>query len=171
MRTARERATLIARMASGNAALVHVSFPLGGLGGPAPKQLLVGPLDAHSPALPAQPVWDAPADPAFPGRSFFVLAPGREMAAGERVLVYAPAGAPAEGALVSAGAMVIAEGRAWCYVEEQPGRFVRRALDTTQPTDDGYFVRDGVKSGEQVVTAGAGLLLARETAPAGGEAE
>ena len=38
------------------------------------------------------------------------------------------------------------------------------------PTDDGYFVNEGIAPGAQVVTASAGLLLARETNP-GTEAE
>jgi hypothetical protein len=33
------------------------------------------------------------------------------------------------------------------------------------PTDDGYFVKEGVGPGAQVVTSSAGLLLARETNP------
>jgi len=33
------------------------------------------------------------------------------------------------------------------------------------PTDDGYFVKEGIAPGAQVVTSSAGLLLAHETNP------
>jgi hypothetical protein len=36
------------------------------------------------------------------------------------------------------------------------------------PTDDGYFVKEGLEPGAQVVTTSAGQLLARETNPSTG---
>ena len=40
--------------------------------------------------------------------------------------------------------------------------FVRREIQATQPTDDGWFVSNGVKAGERVVASGAQLLLSEE---------
>jgi len=42
---------------------------------------------------------------------------------------------------------------------------VRTELDPNMPTDEGYFVREGIEPGAQVVTTSAGALLARETNP------
>jgi hypothetical protein len=62
-------------------------------------------------------------------------------------------------------ATVISASKYWCYVEEKPGFFVRTAIDPSMPTDDGYFVNEGIAPGARVVTSAAGLLLARETNP------
>ena len=62
-------------------------------------------------------------------------------------------------------ATVISAGKYWCYVEEKPGIFVRTEVDPGMPTDEGYFVKEGIEPGAQVVTTSAGLLLARETNP------
>ena len=48
------------------------------------------------------------------------------------------------------------------YVEEKAGLFVRREIDVSMPTDEGYFVRKGIAAGAKVVTTSAGQLLARE---------
>jgi len=42
---------------------------------------------------------------------------------------------------------------------------VRKAVDTTRPLDDGYFVNEGIMAGDAIVVTAAGLLLARELNP------
>jgi hypothetical protein len=66
---------------------------------------------------------------------------------------------------IPAAAVIISNGQYWCYVEEKPGVFVRTEVDTSMPTADGYFVKEGVSAGDLVVTASAGQLLAREMNP------
>jgi hypothetical protein len=67
---------------------------------------------------------------------------------------------------VPASAAIIIGGSYWCFVEEQPGVFVRTALDVSLPTTDGYFVREGISAGGRVVIKGAGQLLAYQLNPA-----
>ena len=69
------------------------------------------------------------------------------------------------GVLIPETAVVISEGKYWCYVEQQPGLFTRTAIDASRPMPGGYFVKEGIAPGATVVTAAAGLLLARETNP------
>jgi hypothetical protein len=111
-------------------------------------------------------VWDAPADPGAPGRSFFALLQHTDAGEGERLLVWAEGDAEGaeSGVLVPPAAVVMSEGKYWCYVERQANVFTRIPLDISRPMADGYFVA-GIKPGERIVTLGAGLLLARQTNP------
>jgi hypothetical protein len=64
---------------------------------------------------------------------------------------------------VPAAALVISNGKYWCYIEKQPGNYRRVEVNTERPFNDGYVVTDGVPVGAKVVTSAAGLLLARES--------
>jgi hypothetical protein len=160
-------------LASGELKLLRVTFPLGALQGATPTALRVTHLDGSAPgAAPlapewsVHPLWSAPADATLPGRSFFALVRGGDASEGERLLVWAPGTGPAQrGVLVPAAALVISDGKYWCYVEEKPRVYVRREIDTNRPIDAGYFVTQAIAAGDKVVTAAAGLLLAREMNP------
>ena len=165
-------------LSSGKIKLIRATFPLGALRGPAPTKLRAGHLDALAPNAPhpsqgwnPDPVWDAPADVAFPGRSFFALLRNSDAGEGERLLVWAPDGSRTQqGVMIPAAAVLIYDGKYWCYVERKPGTFVRVEVNTDRPVADGYIVTGNVAAGDKVVTTAAGLLLARETNP-GSEAE
>jgi hypothetical protein len=149
---------------------LRVTFPLGVLNGAAPNILRVSRLDAATAGerWTSRVVWDAPADSAVPGRSFFALLQHTDVGEGERVLIWATGDSsePAEsGILVPSSAIVVADGKYWCFVEQQPGVFSRAPLDIGRPMADGYFVKGGIKSGAPIVTLGQGLLLARQTNP------
>lgn len=156
-------------IAAGSRKIARVTFPLGALQAGMPQGLRVARLDAPTIELQwrAGPVWAAPADPGIPGRAFFAVLPGSDVGEGERLMVWAPTGdgASTPGVWIPAAAAIISDGMYWCYVEGESGVFERRAIDISQPLRDGYFVAQGIKAGERVVSAGAGLLLARETNP------
>ncbi len=159
-------------LASGKVKLLHATFPLGALPGATPASLRAAHLESGSAGAARKsgwslhPVWTAPADASLPGRSFFALLQGSDAGEGERLLVWAPgSGSMQRGVAVPAAALVISEGRYWCYVETKPGVFERREVATDRPTDAGYVITQGVVAGEHLVTAAAGLLLARELNP------
>jgi hypothetical protein len=81
------------------------------------------------------------------------------------LVAYAPTGAAEEGVVVPLSAVLMADSKYWCYVEERPGVFVRTEIDERTPTDAGYFVKGGIVAGARVVTTSAGQLLAREINP------
>jgi hypothetical protein len=108
-------------------------------------------------------VWSAPADATIPGTSFFAILQGRDASEGERLIAHAAVGATENGVVVPYSAAVISGGKYWCYLEEKPGHFVRTEIDPNMATDEGYFVKQGLEPGAQVVTTSAGQLLARET--------
>ena len=184
-------------LASGEAKLVRATFPSGVFAGATPKALRLLPLEAgaeisvdsnpganstprNAPAaspntpLIASPVWDAPQDPSLPGRSFYALVKNPDIAEGSRfqVIPSAPASG-VTGVLVPATAVVITGGQYWCYLEKKTGTFARVPIVIDKPLGAGYFVSDGVglSDGDPIVTAAAGLLLAREMNAASGADE
>jgi hypothetical protein len=58
------------------------------------------------------------------------------------------------------------QGQQWAYVETEAGHYRRVALTIAQWLDDAALVTAGIKSGDKVVTTGAGLLLGAELKPA-----
>ncbi|MBS0418180.1 MAG: hypothetical protein JSR66_10735 [Proteobacteria bacterium] len=154
-------------LASGEAKLVHVTFPLGLLGDTDPGNIRLTRLDSAQggKSWPSKTVWHAPADAAVPGRSYFAILNNTEIGEGDHLLAWTAVGAPETGVLVPASAAVISNGKFYCYVEEKAGTFVRTEIDPGRPTAEGYFVKDGISAGDKIVTHAAGQLLARETNP------
>ena len=162
-----ERAAIMARLASGKTILVHVTFPLGALGRAAPSAIKITRLGADGQSWMSAKVWDAPSDPAFPGRGFYALVDGSDLARNEHVIAAIAAGASENGILVPASALLMGEGEASVYVETGGNHFVRTRIDIGKPMANGYFVRPGggIAPGQKVVTQGAGLLLSHEINP------
>jgi len=165
-----ERAAIMARLASGKTALVHVTFPLGALGRATPAKIKITRLGAATQSWMTGRVWDAPSDPGFPGRGFYALVDGSDLAQNEHVIAAVPVGAPENGIAVPASALLMGEGQASVYVETGGNHFLRTRIDIGKPMADGYFVqRDaGIAAGQKVVTSGAGLLLSHEINPSTG---
>ena len=84
------------------------------------------------------------------------------MLPGAAVAAFLPIGEARTGVVVPAAAVVWWQGRAWVYVEERPGRFVRRVVATGAPVAGGLFVTGGVVAGDRVVVRGAQMLLSEE---------
>jgi hypothetical protein len=165
--------SMLADLAAGRAKLIRATFSAGSLGAGTPRRLRVAHFDVGGKMRDwkTSTVWEAPADAALPGRSFFALLAGSDFSEGERVQVWAAAGtANGSGVLIPGAAVVLHNDAWWCFIEKPAGTFIRVAIDTSRPLDDGYFVTDGVAAGDAIVTAAAGLLLAREINP-GTEAE
>jgi hypothetical protein len=158
---------ILRALAGGDIKLVRVTFPLGALDDKTPVSLRLAHINAADSAKTwvATTIWNAPADAAVPGRSFFAVLKGSDAGEGERLLAWAPRGLPEPGVLVPASAAVISEGKYWCYVERRPGVFIRTELDTSLAVADDYFVKVGLAPNDKVVTTSAGQLLARETNP------
>jgi len=154
-------------VAAGQLQLVRATFPLGSWKGGVPASARVSHLDPEPLAASWKltRLWGAPADANVPGRSFFALLEDTQFSEGEHVQVWAPAGPAVSGVLVPAAAVVINAGSYWCYVQKDPGSFVRVAVDTSLPAQGGYVVTTGLAPGDRIVTTAAGLLLAREINP------
>ena len=161
---------LLASLARGETKLARVTFPFSALGSAVPTKLRLTHIGETqgSKSIDTLAVWSAPADATIPGRSFFAILKGGDASEGERLIAHAAVGAAENGVVVPYSAAVISGGKYWCYVEEKPGLFVRTEIDPNMATDEGYFVKQGLEPGAQVVTTSAGQLLARETNPSTG---
>jgi hypothetical protein len=162
------RSATLQDLASGRIKLVRVTFPLGSLSSGTPASLRVARIGIEE-AKPGtgwkmSVIWDASADASVPGRSFFALLKDSDAGEGERLQVWAPIGESVSGVVVPIAAVVMSEGKYWCYVEKPPRTFVRIEIDTTQPTADGYFVSQRVGPGDHVAVTAVGQLLAKESA-------
>jgi multidrug efflux system membrane fusion protein len=168
-RDAAARQAIMARLASGRSVLVRVSFPLGSMGNAMPQALQIARLGANPKSWTATTIWEAPSDTTLPGRGFYALLDGSDLAQNEHVTVSVPIGAAQAGVRVPATALIYGDNEAWVYVQTAPTTFLKTRIDTGMALGDGYFVAQGIRAGQPVVIGGAGLLLARETNPAGAE--
>ena len=162
---AASRQAIMARLASGRSVLVRVTFPLGALGNAAPAMLQIARLGANPKSWTTSTIWEAPADSTFPGRGFYALLDGSDLAQNEHVTAMVPVGEAQAGVTVPAAALIYGDNEAWVYVQTKPETFLKTKIDIGKPLGDGYFVTDGIRAGQGIVTGGAGLLLARETNP------
>ncbi|HEY1877753.1 MAG TPA: hypothetical protein VGG66_09790 [Rhizomicrobium sp.] len=156
------RARVMREFASGAAVLVRVTFPA--TGGEAPRKLIVSRMGADAKSWTSTTIWDGPADPTVPGRSFYAIVNGSDLAQNERVTAAIPSGQAQAGAKIPAHAVVFGESEAWVYEQTGPRIFLRTQVDISRPMGDGYFVSN-VKPGQKIVVDGAGLLLAHEVNP------
>ena len=164
------RESLLASLASGATALVSVSFPSSLAGADPPYALELERIGSGAQSRwSATQTWLGPADPSVPGPTVLALVTTTAdgPATGERLGARVVSGAPLDGTVVPASAIVLSGGEAWSYVLGDDG-FARRRVDLSRPVLQGYFQQQAFAPGESVVVAGAGLLLARET---GGGAE
>lgn len=76
--------------------------------------------------------------------------------------VFLPSGSAQKGVVVPHSAVVWWQGKAWCYVEESPGKFTRTTVATANPVANGWFVTEQIDPGARVVTTGAQTLLSEE---------
>jgi len=165
-RDTKSRQAAMRKLASGAAVLVRATFTTTNNG--VPRTLEISRMGADSKSWTTHVIWDAPADAAVPGRSFYALVDGSDLAQNERVTAAIPTGTAQAGAKVSAKAVVFGESEAWVYVQTVSGKdtqtFLRTRVDISRPVGDGYFVTS-VKPGDRLVMDGAGLLLAHEANP------
>ncbi len=166
-RDSASRARVMQELGSGSAVLVRATFPA--TGGAVPARLIISRMGADAKSWTATTIWDAPADPSVPGRSFYAILRGSDLAQNERVTAAIPSGAAEAGAKIPAKSVVFGESEAWVYVQTAARTFLRTKVDTGRPLNtgeggDGYFVT-GIKPGDKIVVDGAGLLLAHEVNP------
>jgi hypothetical protein len=163
----KSRNGIMRRLASGGTVLVRATFPMGSFEGRKPAALTVTRLGTNARSWNATAIWEAPADPAFPGHGFYALVAGSDLAQNEHVSVAVPAGAPQAGVTIPAAAVVFGENEAWVYTARAKGNFLRVPVSIADPVTGGYFLLGGggIAPGQALVVGGAGFLLAREQNP------
>jgi hypothetical protein len=161
---ASQRTRSLAELRDGNAVLVRANFP-GRRLSELPPELVLRPLGAGSDdeQQAVTELWFGPADPNVPGSVLLAyVQPAGRLVTGARLGATLATGSTLEGVVVPASAVVIAGGSAWCYRVLEDDVFLRTAVDLTRPLAGGYFQASDFAAGDEIVVAGAGLLLAHE---------
>lgn len=160
-----ENGPLLARLLARHAFLVQVSLPPGTAVSEPPQAAAIDP--GSRPAgtrMPIRFVSSAPrVDPKLQGMAYlYVVAAKSGVLPGMNVLAYLPDGRAAQGVRVPASAIVWWQGKAWAYLRNGAGAFVRHEIPTNEPDEaGGYVVRD-LPGGAEIVTSGAQSLLSQE---------
>jgi hypothetical protein len=130
-----------------------------------PAEIMVGLPDGSR--VPAH-LWSTlpQVDPRLQTPNFlYGIAPHPGILPGSNLSVFLPTGSTQQGIVVPNGAVVWWQGRAWCYIEHSPGKFIRQEVNTSNPVPNGWFVTGGIPAGTRVATAGAQTLLSTEFQP------
>lgn len=71
-------------------------------------------------------------------------------------------GEPLRGVIIPEAAVVRTAERAWVYVQTSGSNFVRREISQEHPVEKGWFLTEGLRPTDRVVTTGAQTLLSEE---------
>ncbi len=156
------RAGLIAALAAGKAALVHVDTPSNaGQAGARTVDVDVGADSAHGVVLGAA----RQAEPRLQSSGLIVEVSGPSailLSIGLTQSAHIDSGGPETGVVLPRAALIRYEGSVWTYVARPGDRFERRLVENGVPEKDGLFAPTGFSPGEAVVTDGAAALFAAE---------
>jgi hypothetical protein len=164
--SAARRAALIADLAKGQTALVHVDTPDNeGQDGARSVDIDIGPNSgsAHGIVLGAA----RQAEPRLQSSGLIVEVKGPLailLSIGLTQSAHINHADAVSGVVLPRSAVIRFEGSDWCYVRRGATRFERRLIDTPAPEQDGLFVAKGFAAGDQVIVQGAAEVFAVEQA-------
>jgi multidrug efflux system membrane fusion protein len=125
---------------------------------------LVGLADETRSTL-AELLGPAPAtDPQMQGEGLLYLTRDNSLhlAADAAITGYVALSGTLHGVLLPRAAVLRHAGETWVYLQTDETQFRRVAVALTHPTESGWMISEGLKSGDRVVTDGAQLLLSEE---------
>lgn len=111
-------------------------------------------------------------DPRIQGASFlYVIEQQGMLAPGLNLTAHVAIGPRLSGVIIPNSAVVWLNGDSWIYVQTAHDEFTRTAISMEHPAAGGFFVSKGLAPGDQIVSAGAQMLLSAESRPQGGGEE
>ena len=163
---------LVQSLMTGESALVRIDLPVGEALKGEPTGARLVPLGESAAPVDAKFVGPAPAvDPQTQaqGLLFLVEANASRLAPGAAVTGFLKlSGAVQAGVLVPRDTVLRFNGATWIYLQSGKDKFSRVEVALGSPLADGWFVREGVKPHDKVVTVGAQQLLSEELKGQGG---
>ncbi|MGR8951143.1 MAG: efflux RND transporter periplasmic adaptor subunit [Gammaproteobacteria bacterium] len=154
----------LADFVSGKDILVLVTLPAGKALSEPVSAAHVDPDGNRSQAQTAAYISPAPQiDQAVQGASYFFRTSGKKIRPGMNVSVWLPDSRSNQtGVIIPRSALIWSMDQAFVYVKTGQDTFSRRLIDHYAPAAEGYFVRDALQPGEQIVTVGGQMLLSEE---------
>ncbi|MFN0315315.1 MAG: hypothetical protein ACKVQA_09790 [Burkholderiales bacterium] len=158
------RAKVFESLSTQSEVLVQISLPYELRESAAKQQMKIGPIGISEGLRPARYVSPSQQpDTGLAGSTFLYLAQGKDLRVGMRVAGRLETGGEERsGVLIPQAAIVWHGGKAWCYVQEEADKFVRKEVSTTEELAGGWFNAEGFEAGKKVVVRGAQLLLSEE---------
>lgn len=149
---------------SGKETLLLVTLPAGKDLPAADAAVFVDPEGNRANAQAAAFISPAPQiDQTVQGASYFFRTSGKRIRPGMTVSVWLPESlAREEGVTIPVSALIWSMDQPFVYVKTGQGLFSRRLIGNYTPSPGGYFVRDALKPGEEIVTVGGQTLLSQE---------
>ena len=115
---------------------------------------------ARSKAQPAQIISDAPqTDAGNQGNSYFFQTRAGTIKAGMNLTAWLPEQHQQLGVIVPKTALVWAMDQVFVFIKTDEETFNRRQLSDYTATNEGYFVTNTVRPGDEIVSTGAQMLL------------
>jgi hypothetical protein len=146
--------------------LVELDLPPGAGGNATPTGARLVALGAEDKPIEAQLLGPAMAvDPQMQGRGYLFLVtsnPSRLAPGAALTGFLSLPGDEQSGVTLPREAVVRFNGAAWVYVQTGEDAFQRTEVALDRPLEQGWFVREGLKPGDKVVTVGAQQLLSEE---------
>lgn len=149
---------------TGQQALLLITFPGTTLLNPAGQKLAVSPSGQRDQAQSAEWIAKAPQlDGLTQGESHFFTTRHPGIRLGARVAAWLPKQQEAlSGVIIPGTALIWHLGQAFVYIKTGPEHFNRRAIQTFDEAQNGYFISQGLSAGEEIVITGAQMLLSEE---------
>ncbi|HLH52920.1 MAG TPA: hypothetical protein VKY92_04820 [Verrucomicrobiae bacterium] len=149
-----------------NSAIVEVELPAGEAASANPTGARLFGLGDETNSISAEMLGPAPSvDPQMQGRGYlFLVSPNpQRLAPGAAVtaLLSLP-GEPRHGVLVPRSGVVWANGVTWAYQQISEEDFQRTQVTLDSPLPGGWFVANGLKPGDKIVTEGGQELFSEE---------
>jgi hypothetical protein len=155
---------LLGAFLSGRKVLLQVTLPVDRQLAMDIKSIEVEASGKRSAAIKAELVSAAlQTDTTMQGESYFFQADGSHIRAGMRVAAWIPEqGEIQSGVVIPKSALVWHLDQAFVYVKNASEHFSRRNIEQLLPVADGYFVKNGLNAGDQLVITGGQMLLSEE---------
>jgi hypothetical protein len=131
---------------------------------PGAEMIYIAAVPDRAQAQAARLVAPAPrTDAALQGETYYFRTAAERLRTGMRVTAWIPeGGAPEQGVLVPAEAVVWHAGKPWVYVQRDDAHFFRVSLIDPKDLGSGWFVHDSLAAGDRVVLSGGQMLLSEE---------
>jgi hypothetical protein len=154
----------VAPYLNGQQALLLITFPSATKLNPAGQKLTVSPSGQRDQAQNAEWIDKAPQlDGLTQGESHFFTTRHPGIRPGARVAAWLPKQQEAlSGVIIPGTALIWHLGQAFVYIKTGPEHFNRRAIQTFDEAQNGYFISQGLEAGEEIVITGSQMLLSEE---------
>ncbi len=147
-----------------DAQLIQISLPANMQLSTNPETIYVDERGQRQSAVLARLVSVAPGvDPVSLGKRYFFKLEGHHIPYGAHITAWLSAPDKAvSGIFIPKSALIWHLGQAWVFIKTSANNFSRRAIPEYQTDSQGYFVRDVLKPGEEVVINGSQTLLSHQ---------